>query len=49
MRMMNFISLIGALILLLTACGSNLPRPTETETLPIAGDKPTFIFFFTDN
>ncbi len=49
MRMTNFISLIGALTFLLTACGGNSSAPAETETLPIAGDKPTFIFFFTDN
>lgn len=49
MRTTTFISFVGTLLLLLTACGRSPSTSLEGEILPLAGDKPTFIFFFTDN
>jgi hypothetical protein len=49
MRITTFISLLGTLLLLLTACGRSPSAPTESEALLLAEDKPTFLFFFTDN
>jgi len=48
MRITTFIGFFGTL-LLLTACGRSLSVPAASEALPLAEDKPTFIFFFTDN
>ena len=49
MRITTFISFFGSLLLLLTACGRSPSDPAASESLPLAADKPTFIFFFTDN
>jgi hypothetical protein len=49
MRITTFIGFLGTLLLLLTACGRSPSAPAESEALPLAEDKPTFIFFFTDN
>lgn len=49
MKTTPVISVLGTLLLLLTACSGSPSTPTESEALPLAEDKPTFIFFFTDN
>lgn len=49
MRITTFIGFFGTLLLLLTACGRSSSVPAANEALPLAEDKPTFIFFFTDN
>ena len=49
MRITTLIGFLGTLLLLLTACGRSSSVPAVNEALPLAEDKPTFIFFFTDN
>lgn len=49
MKTTTLIGVLGTLLLLLTACGRDSSIPTERELLPLADDKPTFVFFFADN
>jgi hypothetical protein len=40
----RFIGILGVILVALVACSSNL-----RELLPLADDKPTFMYFYTDN
>ena len=43
MRLLRLLSLLLAALLALTACGG------ASAELPLAEDKPTLLFFYTDN
>lgn len=47
MRLFTWIASLAALLAALTACAVESARPVDA--LPLADDRPTFIFFFTDN
>lgn len=49
MKTTTFVSFVGTLLFLLTACGRSPSISVEGATLPLSEDKLTFIFFFTDN
>jgi hypothetical protein len=47
MRLLRNIGLLSLAVLVLVACGSNR-KPIE-ELLPLAEERPTFVYFFTPN
>ena len=47
LRLLKYLGYIAAVLMGLTACGGSSPQ--VGATLPLAADKPTFLFFYTDN